>query len=458
MLRRVPRLLLLPMLALVVGISAPPAFATVNGEGVGNGVFLESDGAGDEVTLSCEGGMAPQGASTQIPCAEVETVVVSAGGGDDTVKLENVGKSTFPELKRAEIRTGEGADTVFATQVADTVLADEEDTVSSGPGADLIEGAGESLAGEGDDIVVEPNGPASGGPGDDRVEDPRSLELIEGGPGADTVAFDFPADEPLSVAFVIRDDGLEFSNGPIGATFVWASIERAELFLSDLGTQSVVASGFSGSIEVDGRGGPDTIVGSPGEDVISGGPGDDDLTGEGGFDWVKGGEGDDRLDLRDAGVDRGVCGEGSDHVIADRVDSFAQCELVDLPAAEDSSSGATEEASPPSSDAAAELLALLFSPAPDTTGLKGPKSVRKGSKATFRFASSVKGSSFKCKVDKAPFKACRSPFHLATGKLTPGRHAIAVVAVGANGGVDPTPATLKFSVVPAAKPGKHGQA
>ena len=192
-----------------------------------------------------------------------------------------------------------------------------------------------------------------------------------------------------------------------------------------------------------------TIVGGPGEDLISGGVGNDHLTGNGGFDWVQGGEGDDQLDLRDGGVDRGVCGEGSDEAIADAVDSLGECEFVDLPA---SSSGTTAQ----SAASAPIAPAAKGSSPPDTTGLKGPKSVRRGNKATFRFGSSTKGSSFKCMIDKGPFKACKSPFHLSTAELSPGRHTIAVVAVDAAGVADPKPATLKFAVVPKPKLRKHG--
>ena len=413
----------------------------MTGSGVGSSVVLESYGAGDEITLSCEGGIAPQGGSPQVPCGDVEVVIVFAGGGNDTVKLENVGKVAFPSLKRTEIDTGDGEDTVFGSQVADTVLADEEDFVSGGAGNDRIEGAGESIAGEGDDVVLEAEGPESGGPGDDRFENARRLELTEGGPGADTFAFDFPADEPLSVHLGVKNDGLEFSNGVSSATFPWASVERAELFLTDVGTQSVDASGFSGSIEVDGRGGPDTIVGSPGEDLISGGAGDDDLTGNGGFDWVKGGEGADQLRLRDAKADRGVCGDGADNAIADAADSLSGCESVDLPAVLSSTTTTTG-----TSSAATPVPPAPAKKVPNTRALKGPSKVTQGKSAVFTFGSTEAGSTFKCRIDKGPFKPCRSPLKPDTGKLTPGKHTLSVVAINAAGSVDPTPATRKFSV------------
>jgi len=443
MLPRVSRpLLLLTLLALALGVSSAPASATVTGSGVGNEVALESDGDGDEITLTCEGGMAPQGSLTQIPCADVEAVSVQAGGGNDTVKLENVGNLAFPSLKRTEIKTGEGQDTVFGSQVGDTVAADEEDEVSGGPGDDFIEGAKEGSGDDGNDVLVEAAGSMEGGSGDDRFENPGPFASSIGGPGSDSYVRDFPAFEPFSVRLGVEDDGLKINSGPF--KFAWSSIERAVLFLTDFGTQTVDASSFSGSIEVDGRGGPDTIIGSPGEDLISGGAGDDDLTGNGGFDWVKGGEGADQLRLRDGETDRGVCGDGADVVVADASDSLGGCESIDLPPVA-SASGSTTVTTLPS----------VHPVAPETTGLRGPKAVRKGNPAAFRFSSSVKGASFKCKVDKGAFKACKSPLHLATAKLTVGKHTIAVVAVDATGTQDPTPATLKFSVSPRPKPHRH---
>jgi len=63
---------------------------------------------------------------------------------------------------------------------------------------------------------------------------------------------------------------------------------------------------------------------------------------------------------------------------------------------------------------------------------------------TFRFSSSKPGASFQCKLDRGPFKACRSP--LTTKKLAFGAHTLAVRAV-AGGMADPSPAKLKFKIV-----------
>jgi hypothetical protein len=63
---------------------------------------------------------------------------------------------------------------------------------------------------------------------------------------------------------------------------------------------------------------------------------------------------------------------------------------------------------------------------------------------TFRFRSTVAGSSFECKVDRAAFLSCSSPF--TTKRLSFGAHAVEVRAI-AGGAVDPTPAKSRFRVV-----------
>lgn len=64
---------------------------------------------------------------------------------------------------------------------------------------------------------------------------------------------------------------------------------------------------------------------------------------------------------------------------------------------------------------------------------------------TFRFVSDETPSTFLCKVDKKPFRSCRSPF--TTPKLKFGSHTFKVKA-SHEGTVDPTPAVWRFKVLP----------
>lgn len=64
-------------------------------------------------------------------------------------------------------------------------------------------------------------------------------------------------------------------------------------------------------------------------------------------------------------------------------------------------------------------------------------------KVKFTFSSDVTGATFQCRLDRGPYKACRSP---KTYKVRPGKHKFSVRAI-APGGTDASPATYRFKVV-----------
>ena len=76
---------------------------------------------------------------------------------------------------------------------------------------------------------------------------------------------------------------------------------------------------------------------------------------------------------------------------------------------------------------------------------KGPKKTRKR-KPKFKFTASQAGSTFQCKLDRAAFTSCNSPF-VPSVKLRPGKHVLKVQAIGPTGIADGTPAVKKFKVV-----------
>jgi hypothetical protein len=80
---------------------------------------------------------------------------------------------------------------------------------------------------------------------------------------------------------------------------------------------------------------------------------------------------------------------------------------------------------------------------PNTTIKKKPRAKSASPLATFSFSSDQPGSSFRCKLDKGPFKPCRSPFK---HKVKRGRHSFHVRAVNAAGVADPTPAAFRWRV------------
>jgi hypothetical protein len=92
-----------------------------------------------------------------------------------------------------------------------------------------------------------------------------------------------------------------------------------------------------------------------------------------------------------------------------------------------------EEASAPSS-AGAPATRLMKKPPKDTTKRW----------AKFAFSADQPGSSFECKLDRQPFKRCRSPFKKS---VKPGAHTFHVRAVDSEGGHDLTPAVFHWKVM-----------
>lgn len=82
--------------------------------------------------------------------------------------------------------------------------------------------------------------------------------------------------------------------------------------------------------------------------------------------------------------------------------------------------------------------------APDTRITKGPKRRTRSTTARFKFVSTEPGSKFECKLDRRPFKPCKSPKKYK--KLKPGKHVFKVRAVKGKQ-TDPTPAKRKFKIL-----------
>jgi hypothetical protein len=84
---------------------------------------------------------------------------------------------------------------------------------------------------------------------------------------------------------------------------------------------------------------------------------------------------------------------------------------------------------------------------PQTKIDKGPSKKTSKPTAKFRFESSEAGSTFECRLDRKPFKRCRSP--KSYRHLRPGRHVFKVRATDPAGNTDATPAKRKFTVLEA---------
>jgi hypothetical protein len=80
---------------------------------------------------------------------------------------------------------------------------------------------------------------------------------------------------------------------------------------------------------------------------------------------------------------------------------------------------------------------------PQTTITNGPKKKSTKRRVRISFESSEPRSTFKCKLDKADFEACDSPFK---ARVKAGKHRFSVFAVDADGNEDQSPAEIKFKV------------
>ena len=81
---------------------------------------------------------------------------------------------------------------------------------------------------------------------------------------------------------------------------------------------------------------------------------------------------------------------------------------------------------------------------PDTPILSGPPAFGDDHSPTFTFTSTEPGGTFGCSLDDGPFVPCSSPF--TTGRLSAGRHTLAVRATDAAGNTDPTPTVYVFEI------------
>lgn len=78
------------------------------------------------------------------------------------------------------------------------------------------------------------------------------------------------------------------------------------------------------------------------------------------------------------------------------------------------------------------------------TKIKGKPKYEQSENTRFRFASSIEGSTFKCKLDRARYRDCKSPKNYK--HLKAGKHTFRVYAISPDGVADASPAKAKFKV------------
>jgi Ca2+-binding RTX toxin-like protein len=307
--------------------------------GAGNDTFVFTGSDADEVFALNPNGTAFEMlrnlGNVDMQVESTETVLLFGLGGADSLTVGDL--SGVADLSTVQVSMGDGDDTVDASAQASTAVeltirgGAGDDTLTGSPNADLMDGgAGNDVAvgGKGADTFIgrDGNDTFTWNPGD-------GSDLVIGGDGDDTLVFNgSDADED----FTLNPDGTAFellrNLGNIDMQV--ESTETLQLFGLG-GADSLKIADLSGvadltSVNISMGDGPDTvdataqanaaialtIHGDAGDDTLTGSPNPDLIDGEAGNDLAVGGKGADTF-LGQDGNDTFTWnpGDGSDVII-----------------------------------------------------------------------------------------------------------------------------------------------
>jgi len=256
-----------------LAVTASPAQAVWLNTHTATSISLLGNGDDDVIALTCDSGPGTVlvAATPFMPCADLVTINVKSGAGQDIVDLSGVDPQEFTALTTVTLNSFDGEfDNYLGSQLADVVHADGHDLVTGNGGDDVIFDAGDVYAGPGDDTVEAPLHKADLGPGNDRVLDPVTGP-VDGGPGADRLTLDYGS-QAAPHTFAVTPTSYTHSYGGVALTVQVQDVETFELRFS---------------------------------------------------------AGDDTVDVRNGRVDSVHCAGGTDRVVADRDDVLTDCETAD---------------------------------------------------------------------------------------------------------------------------------
>jgi Ca2+-binding RTX toxin-like protein len=366
-----------------------------------SGASFDTSAAVPECTVSASSASCAVGA--------LDSIVLTGMEGDDHLTATG-----FPQDTGVVLLGNEGADTLTGGEGSEDLLVD-------GPGAES-----DTLSALGRDDALLHNGGA---------------DQLLGGDGNDLF---------LSVSIC---DGATIDGGEGRDNASWARLGGGE------GVQARLDNGLVGRFGAPGSPGcggetPDSVVsvedleGSESADTLVGDSGQNQLLGHKGPDEYFAGAGEDSILANSADSDPAInCGADFDTAV------------IDIPTAEYADATPVECESvrqgKPEDFRTVTELPPLPRPRPQPVDRKPPqtritahpakllKTTGRHRRVVFRFASSERGSSFRCKLDGRPAKPCASP---RTYNVALGRHAVRIVAIDPGGNADPTPALFRFQV------------
>ena len=365
---------------------------------------------------SNESGCSVSGSTATCTVGNLDSIEVAGLGGADTLIASGLSQQTGTILVG-----GEGGDELNGGDGSEDLLVDGrgavKDVLKAGGRDDALihnGGADELFGGEGNDLFLSTS--ACDG------------ETIDGEEGVDNASW-----------ARLEDDAVKNEQRGVDAR---------------LGAPGKVGRfgnpGCSGGTP-DNLFGIEDLEGSNGADALVGDTGPNQLLGHGGADEYFGGFGADILLANSEDSDPVIdCGPDVDSAVIDiPTEGYAdatpiECESVREGKPEDFRT-VTELPPPP-------LVPPVTRVAPDTRPpvtriTKRPAKLltttRRQRRVVFRFASNEGGSSFRCKLDRRPYRPCASPraYNVALG-----RHAVRILAIDAAGNTDPTPALFRFRV------------
>jgi Ca2+-binding RTX toxin-like protein len=358
-------------------------------------------------------------ASCSLP-ASLDSVLLAGMGGDDTISA-----TSFPDGVGVVATGGEG-----------------EDTLTGGPGEDvLVDGPGSFrdvlAAAAGDDALTHNSGAdvRDGGEGSDLF---LSVALCRGESiigGAERVGAPVPD----------RDNASWARLGGIGAD---ARIDQSRVGEVGPGGEPRCTSGafdtLSGIEDLEGSNQDDYLVGDGRNNQLLGHKGADSYFGLAGQDSLLANSGTRDLvincgpDLDSAVIDFAEVGDPTpiecESVREGAPEEFKELPLLPRPPAPLPPAPVVK---PPPRDRTPPRTKILARPRAILTTRKAR------ARAVFRFASNERGSSFRCKLDRKPYRPCASP---RIYMLAPGRHTVRIFAIDGAGNADRTPALLSLRV------------
>jgi Ca2+-binding RTX toxin-like protein len=350
--------------------------------------------------------------------AEAPDSVLLAGlEGNDTLTA-----SGFPHTTSVILLGGEDEDNLTG--------GDTEDALVDGPGNDI----------------------ANAGGGDDAVPNNSGDDDLNAGTGED-----------LFVSNAVCD-GDSLDGGPDRDNANWAnfnqaiSIDMAAQVAGSIGSggqpqcpSTALLTGLTAIEDTEGTSLGDVMIGDSGSNQLLGRPGPDSYFAAAGDDTILANSGFPNDDP-DPVID---CGDGFDTAQIDFPENGPDAAPI---ACEDVEERAPNSFRPPNTPIGptppqAVASAPLVKPPPrdrrppQTRLLRRPAKVlfATGPRRTvaFAFAANEPGATFRCKLDRKPFKACRSP---RVYRLKPGAHAFRVFAIDRAGNRDRAPALLRLRI------------